>query len=101
MGVTKVKIILKQEERQETKSKLRVCAYCRVSSKSEEQLLSYETQVAVYTERIQRELGWEPRYTFEEGIAETIEWYCSHPEWLERVLNGEYLSYYAKMYDNR
>lgn len=59
MGSTKVKKILNQEERQETNPILRVCAYCRVSSKSEEQLTSYETQVNVYTEKIAREPGWE------------------------------------------
>lgn len=59
MGSTKVKRILNQDISQETKPKLRVCAYCRVSSKSEEQSTSYETQVAVYTERISSEPGWE------------------------------------------
>ena len=37
---------------------LRVAAYCRVSTKQEEQLHSYETQVKHYTERIQAENGW-------------------------------------------
>ena len=41
MGSTKVKRILNQDTTQETKPKLRVCAYCRVSSKSEEQYTSY------------------------------------------------------------
>ena len=49
MGSTKIKRILNQDISGITKPKLRVCAYCRVSSKSEEQLTSYETQVAVYT----------------------------------------------------
>ncbi len=35
-------------------------------------------------------LGWRPRYTFEDGLAETIEWYRSNPGWLERVRSGEY-----------
>ena len=37
---------------------IRVAAYCRVSTKQEEQLHSYETQVKHYTERIQAENGW-------------------------------------------
>lgn len=59
MGSTKIKRILNQDISGTTKPKLRVCAYCRVSSKSEEQLTSYETQVAVYTEKISSEPGWE------------------------------------------
>ena len=59
MGSTKIKRILNQDISQASKPKLRVCAYCRVSSKSEEQLTSYETQVAVYTEKISSEPGWE------------------------------------------
>ena len=37
---------------------LRVAAYCRVSTKQEEQLNSYENQVQHYTERINSENGW-------------------------------------------
>lgn len=59
MGSTKIKRILNQDISGTTKPKLRVCAYCRVSSKSEEQLTSYETQVAVYTEKISSEPSWE------------------------------------------
>ena len=59
MGSTKIKRILNQDISETTKPKLRVCAYCCVSSKSEEQLTSYETQVAVYTEKISSEPGWE------------------------------------------
>lgn len=59
MGSTKITRILNQGTSQDTKTKLRVCAYCRVSSKSEEQLTSYETQMAAYTERITREPDWE------------------------------------------
>ena len=44
--------------RKNTVRKLRVAAYCRVSTKQEEQLNSYETQVRYYTDRINREPGW-------------------------------------------
>ena len=39
--------------------RLRVVAYCRVSTKQEEQLNSYETQLNYYTDRINREPDWE------------------------------------------
>ena len=37
---------------------LRVAAYCRVSTDSEEQLSSYENQLSYYTEKIMKEPGW-------------------------------------------
>jgi DNA invertase Pin-like site-specific DNA recombinase len=46
------------EKETEDKKLLRVAAYCRVSTKSDEQHLSYETQVAVYSEKIRAESGW-------------------------------------------
>ena len=39
--------------------RIRVVAYCRVSTKQEEQLNSYETQLNYYTDRINREPDWE------------------------------------------
>ena len=33
--------------------------------------------------KIKRELGWEPKTTFEEGIVKTIDWYLENPEWLK------------------
>ena len=51
--------IYRPEGKTEVKSKLlRVAAYCRVSTKSDEQHLSYATQVAVYSEKIRAEPGW-------------------------------------------
>ena len=52
------KIYKPQIVEQKTKQSLRVAAYCRVSTKSNEQYTSYETQVAVYTKRIKDEPGW-------------------------------------------
>ncbi|TWQ46021.1 dTDP-glucose 4,6-dehydratase, partial [Xanthomonas vasicola] len=37
-----------------------------------------------------KELGWEPAYTFEQGIAQTVEWYLSHQDWVQSVLDGSY-----------
>ena len=52
------KIYNPEEKQAEEKKLLRVAAYCRVSTKSDEQHLSYETQVAVYSEKIRVEPGW-------------------------------------------
>ena len=59
MAVKKVTRIYKPEEKEEEdKGLLRVAAYCRVSTGSNEQYTSYETQKAVYTDRINSEPGW-------------------------------------------
>jgi Resolvase, N terminal domain. len=57
---TTVRRILKPSVKEEkAKEKKRVAAYCRVSTKSEGQETSYDTQVAVYTQRINNEPDWE------------------------------------------
>lgn len=58
----------------------------------------HDRRYAIDNTKITTELGWKPQYTFEQGIAETIEWYQSHEEWLERIVSGAYADYYEKMY---
>lgn len=48
-----------------------------------------------------RELGWEPKVSFDEGIKLTILWYFENMDWLKNVISGEYRKYYEKMYKNR
>jgi len=50
---------------------------------------------------LNKELGWSPSVTFEQGLAETIEWYLSNGPWLENVTSGTYQQYYNEMYTNR
>lgn len=58
----------------------------------------HDRRYAIDNSKITRELGWSPSYTFEEGIAETIAWYMSNEEWLEKIISGEYMTYYQTMY---
>ena len=59
-------------QEQEKRRHLRVAAYCRVSTDSEEQLSSYENQLAYYTEKIMKEPGWTMAGVFaDEGITGT------------------------------
>lgn len=58
----------------------------------------HDRRYAIDNTKITTELGWKPSYTFEKGIAETIEWYLSNDEWLENVVSGNYINYYNKMY---
>jgi dTDP-glucose 4,6-dehydratase len=50
---------------------------------------------------MRRELGWEPSYTFERGIAETIDWYLANQEWVGEVTSGAYRDYYDRQYGKR
>jgi dTDP-glucose 4,6-dehydratase len=58
----------------------------------------HDKRYAIDASKITKELGWKPSVTFEEGLKLTIDWYLSHPEWLENVTSGKYLDYYKKMY---
>ena len=61
----------------------------------------HDRRYAIDSSKIKRELGWEPSMTFENGIAETVDWYLEHRGWWERIINGEYQRYYAAMYEGR
>jgi len=61
----------------------------------------HDRRYAIDASRLKHDLGWEPAYTFESGIAETIDWYLEHQEWVEDVTSGAYLAYYEKQYGGR
>ncbi|MBQ4527054.1 MAG: dTDP-glucose 4,6-dehydratase [Clostridia bacterium] len=50
----------------------------------------HDRRYAINSGKIQNELGWKPQTDFESGIQQTIEWYKNNPQWIERILNGEY-----------
>jgi dTDP-glucose 4,6-dehydratase len=50
----------------------------------------HDRRYAIDASKIRRELGWQPLYDYESGIRRTIEWYRTHPVWLERVRSGAY-----------
>ncbi len=61
----------------------------------------HDRRYAMDASKIERDLGWRPRRTFDEGIVETIEWYRKHDGWWKRIISGEYQQYYKLMYENR
>ncbi|AOY75531.1 dTDP-glucose 4,6-dehydratase [Clostridium formicaceticum] len=63
--------------------------------------LGHDRRYAIDNTKITTELGWEPSYTFEEGMEETIQWYLNNKDWWEKIISGEYMAYYKKMYSNR
>ena len=58
----------------------------------------HDRRYAIDASKIERELGWTPRYRFEEALPKTIEWYAANREWLDRVRSGAYREYYASQY---
>lgn len=50
----------------------------------------HDRRYAIDSSKLQRELGWSPTVTFEEGLARTIDWYLEHQPWVQRVLDGSY-----------
>lgn len=58
----------------------------------------HDKRYAIEAEKIKNDLGWEPRYTVEEGLEETIEWYLKNTAWLDNITSGEYQKYYDKQY---
>jgi dTDP-glucose 4,6-dehydratase len=58
----------------------------------------HDLRYAIDASKINRELGWKPSVTFEEGLAKTIDWYLANEEWLQHVTSGDYQTYYEKQY---
>ncbi len=58
----------------------------------------HDLRYAIDASKINRELGWKPFVTFEEGLEQTIDWYLSNEEWLQHVTSGDYQKYYEKQY---
>lgn len=58
----------------------------------------HDRRYAIDASKINKELGWKPSVTFEEGLSKTIDWYLENELWLENVTSGAYQDYYEKMY---
>lgn len=72
---------------------------------SSEKLITYvkdrpghDLRYAIDASKINKELGWKPSVTFEQGLELTVDWFLNNKEWLFNVTSGEYQDYYAKMY---
>ena len=58
----------------------------------------HDLRYAIDASKINRELGWKPSVTFEQGLEKTIDWYLSNKDWLQNVTSGDYQKYYEKQY---
>ena len=58
----------------------------------------HDLRYAIDASKINKELGWKPSVTFEQGLERTVNWYLSNELWLKNVTSGEYANYYKKQY---
>jgi dTDP-glucose 4,6-dehydratase len=58
----------------------------------------HDHRYAIDSAKITQELGWQPEVEFEKGLRDTIEWYLSHPEWVDQASGGSYSDWIEKNY---
>lgn len=63
--------------------------------------LGHDRRYAIDAGKMAKCFGWQPRYTFEQGIHETIQWYVQNQTWVDSVKSGDYLKYYEKQYGQK
>lgn len=61
----------------------------------------HDLRYAIDHTKLTRELGWEPQVKFEDGLAQTVEWYKQNEDWWKPLKSGEYEDYYKKQYVTR
>lgn len=73
-----------------------------------EQLITYvkdrpghDKRYAIDASKLNKELGWSPSVTFEQGLSITIDWYLNNKNWLENIMSGQYQQYEKSMHSNR
>jgi len=61
----------------------------------------HDLRYAIDSSKIQRDLGWKPKETFESGLRKTVRWYLANQEWVENIKSGEYQNWLDKNYSER
>jgi dTDP-glucose 4,6-dehydratase len=72
------------------------------------QLITYVTdrkghdlRYAIDATKLNKELGWSPSVTFEEGLEKTVDWYLANTAWINHVTSGDYQKYYNEQYQTK
>ncbi|MGF9891930.1 dTDP-glucose 4,6-dehydratase [Priestia megaterium] len=66
-----------------------------------EDRLGHDRRYAIDPTKLTMELGWKPKYTFDTGIVETIQWYLDNEDWWRNIKSGDYMNYYNKQYGDK
>ncbi|MCA0363255.1 MAG: dTDP-glucose 4,6-dehydratase [Bacteroidetes bacterium] len=59
----------------------------------------HDLRYAIDATKLMTELGWEPSVTFEQGLAQTVDWYFDNWDWIDNITSGSYEKYYQEMYE--
>jgi len=60
--------------------------------------LGHDRRYAINSTKIKNDLGWEPEYSFEDAIKNTVKWYLENVNWWKEIISGEYQNYYKLQY---
>ncbi|PLT35754.1 dTDP-glucose 4,6-dehydratase [Bacillus sp. V5-8f] len=66
-----------------------------------EDRLGHDRRYAIDPTKLETELGWKPKYTFDTGIVETVQWYIDNQDWWKNIKSGAYMDYYDKQYGEK
>jgi dTDP-glucose 4,6-dehydratase len=61
----------------------------------------HDLRYAIDASKIKRELGWQPKESFESGLTKTVRWYLANGEWVKKIRTGEYRNWLIKNYRDR
>jgi dTDP-glucose 4,6-dehydratase len=61
----------------------------------------HDRRYAIDYAKIERELGWQPTVTLEEGLEKTVSWFQNNQDWWKNIKSGDYQQYYKEQYEKR
>jgi dTDP-glucose 4,6-dehydratase len=61
----------------------------------------HDMRYAIDAEKLEKVLGWTPKFTVEKGMEETVNWFLENEDWINNIVSGDYLNYYKEQYVTR